>query len=64
MEVDVREAKTHLFRLLQRVEAGEEITIVGGGTPIARLIPMATHRKQVQGADRGRAWIAEGLRCS
>jgi prevent-host-death family protein len=59
MEVDVHKAKVHLSRLLQRVEAGEEITIARGGTPIARLIPMATHRKQVQGSDRGRVWIAE-----
>jgi prevent-host-death family protein len=59
MEVDVREAKAHLSRLLQRVEAGEEITIARSGTPIARLVSMATQRKQLQGIDRGRVWIAE-----
>jgi prevent-host-death family protein len=59
MEVNVHEAKTHLSRLLQRVEAGEEITIARSGTPIARLVPMATQRKQLQGIDRGRVWIAE-----
>ncbi len=41
MEVKVHEAKTHLSRLLQRVEAGEEITIARGETPIARLVPIA-----------------------
>ncbi len=59
MEVDVHKAKVHLSRLLQRVEAGEEITIARDGTPIARLVPMATQRKQLQGIDRGRVWIAE-----
>jgi len=59
MEVKVHEAKTHLSRLLQRVEAGEEITIARGGTPIARLVPMAAHRKQLQGMDQGRVWISE-----
>jgi prevent-host-death family protein len=33
------EAKTHLTRLLDRVAAGEQITITHHGTPIARLVP-------------------------
>ena len=35
--VNIHEAKTHLSRLLARVEAGEEITIAKAGRPIARL---------------------------
>ena len=35
--VNVHEAKTHLSRLLRRVEAGEEILISRAGVPIARL---------------------------
>jgi len=38
-EVTVHEAKTHLSRLLRRVEAGEEILIRRGREPIARLVP-------------------------
>ena len=34
------EAKTHLARLLDRVAAGEQITITRHGTPIARLVPV------------------------
>jgi len=34
------EAKTHLTRLLDRVAAGEQITITRRGTPIARLVPV------------------------
>lgn len=34
------EAKTRLSELLARVEAGEEITIARGDTPIARLVPV------------------------
>ena len=59
MEVKVHEAKTHLSRLLQRVEAGEEITIARGDTPIARLVPVTTQRKRLQGIDRDRVWISE-----
>lgn len=39
--VNVHEAKTHLSRLLARVEAGEEIVIARAGHPIARLEPLA-----------------------
>lgn len=36
--VTVHEAKTHLSRLLRAVEAGEEIIIARGDTPVARLV--------------------------
>ncbi len=36
--VSVREAKTHLSRLLQQVEAGEEVVITRAGEPVARLV--------------------------
>ena len=35
------EAKTHLPRLLERVERGETITITRHGKPVARLVPAA-----------------------
>jgi prevent-host-death family protein len=33
-------AKTHFSELLEKVEAGEEITITKHGTPVARLVPV------------------------
>ncbi len=39
--VNIHEAKTHLSRLLQRVQAGEEIVIAKSGRPVARLVPVA-----------------------
>ena len=38
--VNIHEAKTHLSRLIERVEAGEEITLARAGRPVARLVPM------------------------
>ena len=38
--VGAYEAKTHLSELLEKVEAGEEITITKHGAPIARLVPV------------------------
>jgi prevent-host-death family protein len=43
------EAKTHLTRLLDRVAAGEQITITRHGNPIARLVPVrATDSRQLR----------------
>lgn len=38
--VNIHEAKTHLSRLIDRVEAGEEIVIAKRGKPVARLVPL------------------------
>jgi prevent-host-death family protein len=60
MNVNVHEAKTHLSRLLARVEAGEQVTIARAGRPIARLVPIgAARRARVPGRDVGRGWIAD-----
>ncbi|HYZ03036.1 MAG TPA: type II toxin-antitoxin system Phd/YefM family antitoxin [Candidatus Binatia bacterium] len=42
--VNIHDAKTHLSRLLDRVAAGEEITIGKAGKPVARLVPYRTVR--------------------
>ncbi|NLT30038.1 MAG: type II toxin-antitoxin system prevent-host-death family antitoxin [Propionibacterium sp.] len=39
--VNVHEAKSSLSRLLERVEAGERITIARAGKPVADLVPHA-----------------------
>jgi len=53
--VNIHEAKTHLSRLLARVQAGEDITIAKAGKPIARLTPIqAPPRQRVPGMDKGR----------
>ena len=39
--ISIYAAKTHLSRLIVRVEAGEVITIARGKTPVARLVPVA-----------------------
>jgi prevent-host-death family protein len=37
---NMHEAKTHLSRIIERVERGEEIYIDRAGTPIAKVIPL------------------------
>lgn len=47
--VGVREAKTHLSRLLQQVEAGEEVVITRAGEPVARLVGVGPRRPREPG---------------
>jgi prevent-host-death family protein len=59
MEVNIHEAKTHLSRLLQRVAAGEEVTIARSGVPVARLVAVEPKAKRPLGFARGEIWIAD-----
>jgi prevent-host-death family protein len=38
--VTIHAAKTHLSALVARAEAGEEIIIARGNTPVAKLVPL------------------------
>jgi prevent-host-death family protein len=58
--VTVHQAKTHLSRLLRRVAAGEEVTILRAGTPVARLVPVKPRKDARRlGLDRGKVLIAD-----
>lgn len=46
--INIHEAKTHLSRLVERVQAGEEIVIAKAGRPAARLVPIEGVRKPVK----------------
>ena len=57
--VNIHDAKTHLSRLLDRVAAGEEITIGKAGKPVARLVPYrATREPRRPGGWEGRIRIS------
>jgi antitoxin (DNA-binding transcriptional repressor) of toxin-antitoxin stability system len=52
--VTIHAAKTHLSRLIERAAAGEEIVILRGRTPVARLTAIAgSGAKRQFGAYRG-----------
>ena len=60
---NIHYAKTHLSKLLEQVQAGEEIIIAKSGKPIARLCPVEkeaekTKPKRVPGSMKGQIWIA------
>lgn len=41
MVVNIHEAKTQLSRLIEKVQAGEEVVIAKAGKPVARLVRSA-----------------------
>lgn len=59
--VNVHEAKTHLSRLLERVERGEEVVIARAGKPVAKLVSVNPAKKTrgVLGRYRGQIWMSE-----
>ncbi len=48
MRVTIHEAKTNLSKLIRQMEAGEEVIIQRGQTPVARLAPVGETRPKRQ----------------
>jgi prevent-host-death family protein len=59
-QFNIHEAKTHLSRLIDRVEHGEEIVISRAGTPVAKLVPLARRaRRTGRGSLAGRLVLSD-----
>ena len=61
--VGAYDAKTHFSQLLEKVEAGEEITITKHGAPVARLVPVNKSSTQSQRRAAIERWMktSQGL---
>ena len=57
--VNMHEAKTHLSRLVEEVERGEDVIISRAGRPVARLVRVETRGPRTPGAWRGEVVIAD-----
>ena len=58
-QFNIHEAKTHLSRILDRVEHGEEIVISRAGRPVAKVIPLPGQVSRVgRGSLRGQLTLA------
>lgn len=60
-QVNIHEAKTQLSRLLERVEAGEEIIIARSGTPVARLVSLPAKSPRKPGSAKGQVVLTEAF---
>lgn len=58
--VNMHEAKTHLSKLVARVEGGEQIMITRAGKPAAKLVPVAQNKpgRRKLGGWEGKVWMA------
>ena len=57
--VEFPELQANLTELLRRVLSGEEVVISQGGTPIARIVPIADQSlPRIPGLDRGKVVIS------
>jgi prevent-host-death family protein len=57
--VNLHAAKTHLSRLVDQAARGDDVVIAKAGTPMVRLVAVATKRERPgYGADRGRIRIS------
>ena len=72
MIVNIHAAKTNLSRLIERMEAGEEVIIARAGRPVARLAPLVADAPvdtretpndlpSWMGSLRGRIWMAPDI---
>ncbi len=58
--INIHEAKTQLSKLIEAVEAGEEVIIARAGRPVARLVPFMPVRPQRKpGLMKGQIWISD-----
>lgn len=59
--VNIHDAKTQLSKLLEQVQAGEDVVIAKAGTPIVRLVPYAPPKRKIAppGAMEGEIWISD-----
>lgn len=58
-QFNIHEAKTHLSRIIERVEQGQEIIISRAGKPVAKVVPLTerVHRTG-RGSLRGKIDLA------
>jgi prevent-host-death family protein len=56
--VNIHEAKTHLSRLIEAVESGEEVVIARAGQPVALLTAYKPPRRKIAppGSMEGQDW--------
>ena len=59
-QVNIHEAKTHLSRLIEAAERGEEVIIARSGKPAVRLTPVEGPGKpRIPGALKGRIRVSD-----
>lgn len=56
--VNIHEAKTHLSKLIEATNRGEDVIIARNGEPVAKLVPYSEGRRK-PGLARGRGRLTD-----
>ena len=60
MQVNIHYAKTHLSKLIEQAENGEEVVLARNGKPAVKLTPVPFKKKRsILGAGIGKIWISD-----
>lgn len=60
MQVNIHYAKTHLSKLIEQAESGEEVVLARNGKPAVKLTPVPAKKKRsILGAGIGKIWISD-----
>ena len=59
-QVNMHEAKTHLSKLVEEVQSGEEVVIAKSGKPVARIVSYdRCNEPRTPGKLRGQIWMSD-----
>ncbi|MES9905295.1 MAG: type II toxin-antitoxin system Phd/YefM family antitoxin [Sedimenticola sp.] len=59
-QVNMHEAKTHLSKLVEEVQSGEEVVIAKFGKPVARIVSYDKRSEpRTPGKLRGQIWVSD-----
>lgn len=60
MKVNIHYAKTHLSKLIEQAENGEEVVLARNGKPAVKLVPVVEKKnRSILGALKGKMWISD-----
>jgi prevent-host-death family protein len=59
MRVNIYVAKTHVSRLIDQVNAGEEVVITRDGRAVARLVPAESKPRRKLGTLKSKIWMSD-----
>lgn len=61
MKVNIHYAKTHLSRLIEQAENGEEVILARDGKPAVKLVPIPakSQKRSLLGSGVGKIWISD-----
>lgn len=58
--IPARDLRNHTADVLRRVEAGEEIEVLRGNRPVAKIIPLSRRRQWLPAAEIGQELVRLG----